>query len=598
MAATSMSIIGFIPSPETAATVVAWVKALADEGEETIFLCYETGFDGRTAQEVREALAEESDDALTLITIDDLMPVRAVLAHVRKGNVRMLVTGPFSLPTVQGKAQSSDELARSSPCLTFAPLYGEKPPSEVKRILFVVTGVTHDLSALRLVDKLRQRQSIHVTVGAVEDETGAKAGHLGESWIRALLHDAALDEEGFEIKVVVNQVRLEGFAELFENQDLVVAGVEAASDLRAAQQSLGGATVAIVKRASPVRLSAMGDWMPRINPADHADLIYSLRQGSIWGPDFIGMLGLASAIATLGLLQNSPAVVIGSMLLAPLMTPMIGLGLSLTQANVRLMQVFGRSIGLGFLLTLAVSFVIGIITPSGETLPDEVLARGGPNVLDLMVALCAAAAATFAMARPNIAGAIAGVAIATALVPPVCAVGISLAHGELLNAFGAAVLFFTNLLAIIVMSSFTFSLLGIKASPTLIQHRRLAAWGRIGLVVLVLVIAGPLSNKLLLQLEEGKSVTLANPVTKAVASALFERVAQDEGVDIMFLARPRAEHRVMIHIASRDELPPSYATELRKITREAMDDPDLPVTVIAVRGLWRSESDSPQKESP
>ena len=65
-----------------------------------------------------------------------------------------------------------------------------------------------------------------------------------------------------------------------------------------------------------------------------------------------------------------------------------------------------------------------------------------PNVLDLLIAVFAAAAATFAMARPNISGAIAGVAIATALVPPVCAVGISLAHGAWLNAFGATVAVF------------------------------------------------------------------------------------------------------------------------------------------------------------
>jgi uncharacterized hydrophobic protein (TIGR00271 family) len=591
MAATGTKIIGFIPSPDTAATVVAWVQALADEGEETIFLCYETGFDGGTERAVRQALAEEGGDALTTITIDDPMPVRAVSTHARKGNVRMLVTGPFSLPSLHGKAQTSDELVRSSPCLTFAPLFGKKDPSEVEKILFMVTGVTHDLSALRLVNTLRQRQGVHVTVGGVEDESGAKAGKRGESWIRALLHDAALDDEGFEVKVAVNDVRLQGFVELFEDQDLIIAGVEAANDLRALQQSLGEATAAIVKKESPVRFSALGDWVPRINPADHADLIYNLRQGSIWGPDFIGMLGLASAIASLGLLQNSPAVVIGSMLLAPLMTPMIGLGLSLTQANVRLMRIFGRSIGLGFLLTLAVSFLAGIITPSGATLPDEVLARGGPNVLDLLVALCAAAAATFAMARPNIAGAIAGVAIATALVPPVCAVGISLAHGAFLNAFGAATLFFTNLLAIIVMSSFTFSLLGVKASAKVAEYRRLSGWGRIGLIVLVLVIAGPLSDRLLVQLDEGKSVPLAHPVTSAVANALFERVAQDEGVEIMFLARPRAQHRVVIHIASREELPLSYANELREITRKEMDNPDLPVTVVAVRGLWRSDSD-------
>ena len=598
MATANTNIVGFIPNPETAATVVAWVEAFAEEGEGKILLCYETGFDGRTEEAVREALAKDGEDNLTLVTIDDPMPVGAVLTHARRGNVRMLVTGPFSLPTVQGKAQTSDQLVRSSTCLTFAPLFGEKGPSEVENILFVLTGATHDVSAIRIADRLSQTHNVHVTVGGVEEESGAKAGKFGESWIRGLLHDAGLDDIGFDTKVVVDRTRTQGFLKLSEDQDLIVAGVEIANDLRALQQCLGDVTAAIVKRDSPLRLSAVGDWIPRINPADYADLIYALRHGSVWGPDFIGMLGLASAIASLGLLQNSPAVVIGSMLLAPLMTPMIGLGLALTQANMRFMRIFGRSIGLGFLLTLAVSFLVGMITPSGATLPDEVLARGGPNVLDLLVALCAAAAATFAMARPNIAGAIAGVAIATALVPPVCAVGVSLAHGEFLNAFGAATLFFTNLLAIIVMSSFTFSFLGVRASATSIENRRLALWGRLGLVALMLVIAGPLSNRLLHQLEEGKSVSLAHPVTKAVANSLFERVAKDEGVDITLLARPRAERRVIVHIASRDELSTSYATELRKIVREKMDDPYLPVTVIAVRGLWRSDNDPPQKISP
>ncbi len=202
------------------------------------------------------------------------------------------------------------------------------------------------------------------------------------------------------------------------------------------------------------------------------------------------------------------------------------------------------------------------------------------------------------MARPNISGAIAGVAIATALVPPVCAVGISLAFGEFPNAFGAAALFFTNLVAIIVVSSFIFSLLGITASRALPRHRRLANLGRLGLVVLLLALAGPLSTTLVSQLEEGKHVPLAHPVTRAVAKALYERVAQDEGVEIMFLARPRGQHSVMIHIASQDELPPSYANQLRKIVRDKMGDPELSVSVVAVRGLWRSDSESRQNGSP
>jgi uncharacterized hydrophobic protein (TIGR00271 family) len=594
-----MSIIGFIPNPETAATVVAWVRALADNDEETTFLCYETGFHGRTAQAAREALGEKGDGNVTLLAIDDPMPVAAVLAHVRKRNIRLLVTGPFALAEVSGKAQTSDELIRSSPCQTFAPLYGGKVPDEVKKILFVATGRPNDQSALLLVDRLRQRYSAHVTIGGVEEVlTGIKAGQFGKSYFRALLHELSLEEEEFETKVVVDRLRHRGIVQLFENHDLVVIGMDAASHMHPLRDSLGNATVALVKRTPPLRLQAIADWLPRINPADHADLLYNLRMGSDWGPDFIGMLGLASAIASLGLLQNSAAVVIGSMLLAPLMTPMIGLGLALGQANKRLGLLCGKSIGLGFLLTFGVSYLIGILTPAGATLSGEVLARGGPNVLDLLIAVFAAAAATFAMARPNIFGAVAGVAIATALVPPVCAIGISLAHGAMLNAFGASTLFFTNLVAIIVTSSYTFSFLGITAKRALPRVRREALLWRLSLVALLVVIAGPLSTTLLSQLNEGKSVPAANPVTTAVHRAVFERVAQDEGVEVMYIARPRAEHRVLIHIASRDELPPSYADELTKIVRDEMDDPELSVTVVAVRGFWRSDSDSPPDGSP
>lgn len=151
-----MSIIGFVPNPPTAATVVAWVKALADQDEERTFLCLETGFDGRTEEATREALDEGGDNFPTLMAIDDPMPLPEVLRHVRKKNARLLVTGPFGLPTVTGKVQTSDDLVRASPCQTLALLYGEKAPSEVKRVLCVLTGNEHDRTALRLVDALRR----------------------------------------------------------------------------------------------------------------------------------------------------------------------------------------------------------------------------------------------------------------------------------------------------------------------------------------------------------------------------------------------------------------------------------------------------------
>jgi uncharacterized membrane protein len=176
--------------------------------------------------------------------------------------------------------------------------------------------------------------------------------------------------------------------------------------------------------------------------------------------------------------------------------------------------------GRGFLLVLGVSHLVGFVTPTGETLTQEVLARGSPNILDLLIAVFAAMAAAYAMARPNLVGSIAGVAIATALVPSGCAIGISLAEGDVLNGVGAGLLLLTNFAAIIVASNMT------------------------------------------------------------------------------FMARPRAEEGVVIHPASEEELPPSYATELRQIFRDEMSDRELPVTVIAVRGLWMSDSDAPEGDRP
>jgi uncharacterized hydrophobic protein (TIGR00271 family) len=567
---------------------------LASEGEELEFVCLELGVEGGNEKAVRAALGEDLPDHHTVTVVRHPMVVRAVLDRVQKADPDLLVTGHFVLPKVGGKDQDSDSLVRSSPCTTFSLLFGEKGPSEIKRVLFVVTGGAHDREGIRLVDRLRRRKDVQVTIGTIEPETGATAGRLGEQTIQTLTHDVALEDESFDTKVVVDRLPHRGILKLFEDHDLVVVGTDATGFLRPLRQSVGEATAAAVKRIPPLRMRSLPEWLPRINPSDHADLLFDLRQGSIWGPDFVLMLGLAAAIASLGLLQNSPAVVIGSMLLAPLMTPLMGLGLAMGQANRELSGLCAGAVGRGFLLVLGVSLLIGFVTPTGETLTQEVLARGSPNILDLLIAVFAAMAAAYAMARPNLVGSIAGVAIATALVPPGCAIGISLAQGDVLNALGAGLLLLTNFAAIIVASNITFMAMGVTGSRALGRDRRLAFMVRGGLLLLLAILMGPLSIGLISQIEEGKSVSAAYPVTRAVSRRLQDRVGLDEGVEIMLMARPRAEEGVVIHLASKEELPPSYASELRQIVREEMSDSGLPVTVIAVRGLWMSDSDAPE----
>lgn len=586
-----MTLLAFIPNAGRAEAVVAWCGILNETKADIEYVCLEKDGDRGTESAVRAALGQEQSTNCRIISIFQPTPVAELLDLCRKTRPELLVTAPFAFDTVDGSIQTSEELVRAAPCMTVCALFGDKLPSEVHSILLVVSRGAHDRTALQFANLLRKKLHVDLTLATVEDESGAKAEHAGEKAIRSLIHECGFDQDDFQIQVAVDRLPHRAILHCVDEQDLILCGADVAKHLRPLRESLRETTAVVVKRAPPLRLKSLGEWFPQINPTDHAELLQDLRQGSRWNSDFVSMLALAAAIASLGLMQNSPAVVIGSMLLAPLMTPMIGAGLGLAQANVQLAKQCAKTIALGLLLTLAVSFMLGVITPSRETLSPEVISRGSPNILDLLIALFAAVAATIAMARPNIAGAIAGVAIATALVPPICAVGLSLSLGKFSNAVGALLLFGTNLIAIIVASSFTFTLLGILTVRSLPRHRRFVRLGRWGLVIILVVLAGPLSIMLLSQLEKGRSQTALFPVTRAVARALRERVDEQSGVDLTFLGRSSAEEAVIIHIAANHDLPRSYANELRTIVRTEMDEPALPVLVVCLRGQWLSESD-------
>ena len=581
-----MKITGFIPNKEMAGRVVRWTYSFASQNDEVEFLCYEADFDQGTRIAGNNALKEISKEAI-VDAIQDPMIVKAIVARLRKSKSELLITSKFELPDIDGVNQNSGELIKSAPCLTFLDLFGKNNPSEVRKILFLSTEYVHDRATLRLLNKFKEGKNVTITVATIEDETSPKSEQTGELAIKSLIHDIGLDVEDFEIKVVVDRLKHRGILSCVDGHNLVVAGMDAERYFQPLENSLGDTTASISKRNPPLRLRSLIEWLPRINPADHADLVYELRQGSSWNPDFVVMLGLATAVSSLGLIQDSPAVVIGSMLLAPLMTPMMGLGLALAQANTNFMKKSLKSIALGLFLTLIVSFTLGLVVPSGQTLSNEVLGRGTPNVLDLMIAFFAAGAAAFAMARPNIVGAIAGVAIATALVPPACSVGISLAHGSYLVALGAGLLFFANLVAIIASSSFMFIILGISSARALKRKRFIARFGQIILVVILVSLFAPMTARLLSTIREGKNVALTYPVTTAVSNAIHEKVNKDDGVEIIMMARSRTTPGVFIYLASRKDLPHVYADEIKAIVRQKMNDPDIPVRVVALRSIWQ-----------
>lgn len=183
--------------------------------------------------------------------------------------------------------------------------------------------------------------------------------------------------------------------------------------------------------------------------------------------DFFLLTLLSSVIATLGLLTDSAATIIGAMLVAPLMTPIIGLGMASVTGNSRLLKKATSALVRGALLSIFVSFLLTLgnrfmpfLDLRPESLPHEVLIRTQPSPIDLGIALAGGLAAAFALAMPNISAALPGVAIATALMPPLSVVGVGLAFGRLDVAGGALLLFLTNAVTIAFAGMLVFVALG------------------------------------------------------------------------------------------------------------------------------------------
>jgi uncharacterized hydrophobic protein (TIGR00271 family) len=161
---------------------------------------------------------------------------------------------------------------------------------------------------------------------------------------------------------------------------------------------------------------------------------------------FLLLIILAAMIATLGLLQSSTAVVIGAMLVSPLMGPIMGLGFGLATIESNLIKRSLVTLAAGMAVAILVAMLIIWLSPIKDVTP-ELRARTQPTLLDLGVAVVGGIAGVYAIMR-KLSGVMVGVAIATALVPPLSTVAFGLVTGRLDFALGAALLFLTNTLAI------------------------------------------------------------------------------------------------------------------------------------------------------
>lgn len=183
---------------------------------------------------------------------------------------------------------------------------------------------------------------------------------------------------------------------------------------------------------------------------------------------FVVLLFLATVIAAEGVIEDSTATVIGAMIIAPLMTPILATTAALIMGNgKRAWQSLALVIA-GVAGTIIVAAVLGLLTVSvidfGAN--SQITARVAPRLTDLIIALAAGTAGAFAMSRSDVANSLPGVAISIALVPPLCVTGISLSAGQWDDALGSFLLFMTNFLSILLAGGLVFWVMGLQTAAT------------------------------------------------------------------------------------------------------------------------------------
>ena len=198
------------------------------------------------------------------------------------------------------------------------------------------------------------------------------------------------------------------------------------------------------------------DQQSLLEEEDRLDALHRSYEGEArLNESFIVLTIGASLIATLGVLGNNAAVVIGAMVVAPWILPLRVAVFAVLIGKARLLSRSLITLAAGAGITLLLSMGLGLIARSqglllAEALPEQVTSRLEPNILDLGIALAAGAVATYAKVNPGAVSSMAGTAIAVALVPPVCVMGLMLSAQDLSGAQGAALLYAANLLGILI----------------------------------------------------------------------------------------------------------------------------------------------------
>ena len=291
--------------------------------------------------------------------------------------------------------------------------------------------------------------------------------------------------------------------------------------------------------------------------SEYRELFVSLRDNARATSSYQVLMVLSVLLALAGMYANSAPVIIGAMVLAPLMSPIVSLAMGLARSESGLIRMSLRTLLVGVAWGLACAILLAWAMPL-EIPTAEMRARMSPNLLDLFVAVISGIAGAYANAKEGIAKSLAGVAIAVALVPPLSVAGIGLGWGDWDMAGGALLLLVTNLVGIALAASATFLVLGFA------PFKRARAGLGISLLVMLLISA-PLTMSFAHLVARGR-------ILEHVPTGRIELsgVVVDVGHVAVTLGEP---HLVSVTLSAPQRLDGSHVDELKTIIMEEVGEP-------------------------
>ena len=334
--------------------------------------------------------------------------------------------------------------------------------------------------------------------------------------------------------------------------------------------------------------------MRPLSDREHPDQLHQdLLAESSLNLNFLVLVVTSCIIATLGLLTNSAAVIIGAMIIAPLMNPLRGLALGALTADRTLLKTSLWTLTVGTLVAIFTSGLLGkLFQIPALSFGSEILARTQPTLADLGVALAAGGVSGFAKVRPKVSDVLAGTAIAVALMPPLCVVGISLSQQSLPYSSGAFLLFFTNFLGITLACILTFIWGGYMLDRRSMRHALFWFISLTGIVVI------PLTYSLTTLIRQEQLKANIKTILQRETITLGQQAQlMDIRLNRSLFPQRRQPDRLVLTVTHRSgqAITPRQVQELSKFLEQRLGEPfDLVVRSFEFQEITADDAESAQ----